>query len=139
MALPQADDLSSVVLRTDFRDEATWSAVQAAIEAASEHSVSLFFSDPQYNEVAIDALLREEAEAVDDEKNIHVFLADRVTMEDASFPLLAVDLDEEPGRSFRVPVRWYPMVSANLALANMDFADYADAADSSEVYRGFGH
>jgi hypothetical protein len=57
-----------------------------------------------------------------------------VTMEHL---LLAVDLFDEPGRTFRVTPVWYREVSANLSIANIDFADYADAADSSGVFRGF--
>ncbi|MFI0040625.1 DUF6924 domain-containing protein [Streptomyces mutabilis] len=59
-------------------------------------------------------------------------------MTDPSSPLLAVDLYDEPGRTFRVPARWYPEVSANLSIANMDFADFADAVDGSGTFRGWG-
>nr|WP_236243269.1 hypothetical protein [Streptomyces sp. CC228A] len=57
-------------------------------------------------------------------------------MEDPARPLLAVDLEEEPGRTFRVPARWFPEVSANLGIANLDFADVADSADGSGAFRG---
>ena len=58
-------------------------------------------------------------------------------MTDVERPLLAVDLTREPGRTFRVPPRWDADVSANLTIANMDFAEFADAADESGTYRGF--
>nr|WP_089013655.1 hypothetical protein [Micromonospora inositola] len=58
-------------------------------------------------------------------------------MADDEHPLLAVDLYDEPGRTFRVPPRWYAEVSANMSIANMDFADFADAADESGTFRGF--
>ncbi len=38
-------------------------------------------------------------------------------------------------RTFRVPPRWYADISANLAIANMDFAEFADAVDASGTYR----
>ena len=50
---------------------------------------------------------------------------------------LAVGLHDEPGRTFRVPPRWYADISANLTIANMDFAEFADAVDKSGTYRGF--
>jgi hypothetical protein len=56
----------------------------------------------------------------------YVFVADVKTMTDDEHSLLAVDLYDEPGRTFRVPPRWFPDVSANLTIANMDFADYAE-------------
>ncbi|WP_373306998.1 DUF6924 domain-containing protein [Micromonospora gifhornensis] len=46
-------------------------------------------------------------------------------------------LCDEPGRTFRVPPRWYAEVSANLSIANMDFADFADSVDASGVFQGF--
>jgi hypothetical protein len=51
--------------------------------------------------------------------------------------LLAVDLSTEPGRTFRLPLRWYADVSANLTIANMDFAEFADATDGSGTFCGF--
>lgn len=59
-------------------------------------------------------------------------------MADPAHPLLAVDLTEEPGRTFRVPAQWFPDVSANLSIANMGFAEFADAADDSGTFLGFG-
>ncbi|MFE9030225.1 DUF6924 domain-containing protein [Streptomyces iakyrus] len=35
-------------------------------------------------------------------------------------------------------VRWYPEMSADLSIARMDFAEYADAADPSGTFRGLG-
>ncbi|MFF0371235.1 DUF6924 domain-containing protein [Micromonospora sp. NPDC005087] len=46
-------------------------------------------------------------------------------------------LYDEPGRTFRVPLRWYAEVSANMSITNMDFADFADTADESGTFRGF--
>jgi hypothetical protein len=43
----------------------------------------------------------------------------------------------EPGRAFRLPARFYADVSANLSIANMDFAEFAEAADATGTYRGF--
>ncbi|WP_141580176.1 hypothetical protein [Actinomadura sp. WMMA1423] len=58
-------------------------------------------------------------------------------MSDDERPLLAVDLYTEPGRTFRVPPRWYREVSANLSIANLDFDDFADSADQVGTFRGF--
>jgi len=33
--------------------------------------------------------------------------------------------------------RWFTDVSANLAIANMEFADFAEATDETGTFRGF--
>ncbi|MGE7386910.1 DUF6924 domain-containing protein [Streptomyces sp. NPDC004126] len=139
MPLPQPADLTSLVLRTDFCDDAAWDAVQAALDGANgEYSNATYVSDPRFTDVELRVLLAEETAAGEDELVVHMFLADATTMADPAHPLLAVDLWEEPGRTFRVPARWFPDVSANLCIANMDFAEFADAADGSGTFRGFG-
>lgn len=66
-----------------------------------------------------------------------VFLADAATMTGDGYPLLAVDLDTEPGLTFRVPARRFAEVADNLSIGNMDFADFAEAADETGTFRGF--
>ncbi|MBY8881893.1 DUF6924 domain-containing protein [Actinacidiphila acidipaludis] len=131
MPLPAPKDLTSTILRTDFRDEAAWSAVRAAIAAADGSPHATYVSDPRFTDVSIQALIDEEDAADEDDKLTYVFLADAITMTDASSPLLAVDLYDEPGRTFRVPADRYAEISANLSIANSDFADFADEADAS--------
>ncbi|WP_327280749.1 DUF6924 domain-containing protein [Streptomyces sp. NBC_01205] len=137
MPLPQPDDLTSLVLRTDFGDHGAWDAVRTALDAAGEYRHATYVSDVRFDAVDVQALLDEEAAAEEDDRIIDVFLADATTMEEPGHPLLAVDLSDEPGRTFRVPAQWFPDVSANLSIANMDFADFADAADESGTFRGF--
>jgi hypothetical protein len=135
--LPQPDDLTSLVLRTDFSDEKAWTALKATIDNSDEHRRATYVSNPLYAGVTVQALVDADAAAADDDKLTYLFLADATTMTDDYHPLLAVDLHEEPGRTFRVPPRWYADVSNNLTIANMDFAEFADAADESGTYRGF--
>lgn len=137
MSLPQPDDLASLVLRTDFSNDAAWGAVQAAVDGASEYGLATYVSDLTYAGVTVQALVDADAAACDEEKLTYLFLADAVTMTDPEHVLRAVDLYSEPGRTFRVPPRWYPNISANLSIANMDFRDFADAADPSGTYRGW--
>jgi hypothetical protein len=134
LSLPQPDDLSSLVLRTDFADDAAWVGLQSAVGAEG----ATYVSDPRYSAVTIQALVDADSAATDDDKLTYLFIADATTMTDAEHPLLALDLYDEPGRTFRLPPRWYADVSANLCIANMDFHEFADAADESGTYRGFG-
>ncbi|MFF8414005.1 DUF6924 domain-containing protein [Streptomyces omiyaensis] len=137
MPLPQPDDLTSLVLRTDFGDDGSWDAVRAALDATDESSHATYVSELRFAGVEVRALVDEESAADEDARIGDVFLADATTMSEPDHPLLAVDLSEEPGRTFRVPARWFPDVSANLTLANMDFAEFADAVDGSGTFRGF--
>lgn len=136
-SLPQPDDLTSLVLRTDFSDDTAWRALKAAIESQEEYPSATYVSDPRYAGVTVQALVDADAAASDDDKVTYLFLADATTMTDDERPLLAVDLYDEPGRTFRLPPRCYAEVSANLSIANMDFAEFADAADESGTFRGF--
>ncbi|MEU2119399.1 hypothetical protein ABZ567_27975 [Streptomyces sp. NPDC016459] len=138
MPLPQPDDLTSLVLRTDFGDDTAWDALRTALDAVDDRIDATYVSDPRFAGVSVRDLLDEEARAEEDDQIVHVFLADAHAMGDPSHPLLAVDLsDDEPGRTFRLPARWFPDVSANLSISNMDFAEFADAADATGTFRGF--
>lgn len=123
MRLPKAWDMTSLVIRTDFGSDASWEAVQAAINEPAEHPLPTYVDDPAYENLTVQRLIEAEASPS------HVFLADAVTMESEDHPLLAVDLHNEPGRTFRVRARWYGEVSVNLCLANLDFRDFAEMAD----------
>jgi hypothetical protein len=134
--LPQPDDLASLVLRTDFSDDAAWDRVKAAIDSCTSGRDATYVSDPAYANVTVQALVDMDAVASDDEKLTYLFLADATTMADNEHLLLAVDLYDEPGRTFRVPPRWYADVSRNLTIANVDFDEFADVTDEFGTYRG---
>jgi hypothetical protein len=137
VSLPQPADLTSLVLRTDFRDDQAWYTLQTAINDSWEYPCVTYVSDPQYAGVSVQALINTDAPNDDAAYVGYLFLADAVTMTDEEHPLLAVDLRDEPGRTFRVPPRWYADISANLTIANMCFHEFADAVDASGTYRGF--
>jgi hypothetical protein len=133
LVLPEPKDLSSLVLRTDFSDDAAWQELQTTLGDED----ATYVSDPRFAGVPVQTLVDADAAAEEDVKLTYLFLADATTITDEEHPLLAVDLYEEPGRVFRLPPRWYSEVSANLCIANMDFQDFADATDASGTFRGF--
>ncbi|MBX9423692.1 DUF6924 domain-containing protein [Streptomyces lateritius] len=138
MPLPYPDDLTSLVLRTDFDDDAAWDDLRAALDAVDQRTHATYVSDTRFAGVSVQDLVDEEAGAGEDEQIVQVFLADARAMGDPSYALLAVDLsDDEPGRTFRLPARWFPDVSANLSIGNMGLADFADATDASGTFQGF--
>jgi hypothetical protein len=134
--LPPPADLTSLVLRTDFTDDPGWAALRAEMADADADVSATYADDPGYARVTVQQLVDADAAADEDDKLMYLFLADAVTMADDEHLLLAVDLHDEPGRTFRVPPARYPDVSTNLAIANMDFADFADDVDETGTYRG---
>lgn len=136
MGLPQPEDLTSLVLRTDFGDDEAWEAVQMAITSSYEYSCATFVSDPVYAGVDVQTLIDADSSAQEDDKVTYLLLADAITMTDGEHRLLAVDLLDEPGRNFRIAPPWFADVSANLCIANLDFDEFADAVDAFGTYRG---
>ncbi|MFF4660792.1 DUF6924 domain-containing protein [Streptomyces sp. NPDC001381] len=137
MALPPPDDLTSLVLRTDFSDDAAWDALRAAYDHHDDGPHATWVSDPRFAGADIPALIHEDTAADEDDRLTYVFLADARALADGPERfLLALDLYDEPGRTFRVPPAWFPDVSANLSIANLDFADFADCADETGTFRG---
>ncbi|GAB7037202.1 hypothetical protein JCM9533A_10500 [Catenuloplanes niger JCM 9533] len=63
-----------------------------------------------------------------DEDLAIAFLVDGEALRDPEYPVVAVDLADEPGRAFRVIADEVFSVQTNLDLATTDFAGYARAA-----------
>jgi hypothetical protein len=127
----------SLVLRTDFSDDAAWEALCAAIQEPSEEGFKAFvdcISDPAYAGLTVKQLVALSAKGSDCS---FVFVADRTALSDPERPVLVVDLYDEPGRTFRVIPREMWGVENNLSIANMDFHEFADHAEPDGVFRGF--
>jgi len=134
--LPDSDQ--ALVLRTDFSDRATWDAVRATIlEPVGPYrfyaSVT-FVDDPEYRDVSTGELLDMARRSA---FRTFLIVADRLTMTHPEHPLLVVDLNREPGREFRALPSQIQAIENNLSIANMDFAEFANAADADGVFRGF--
>ena len=133
--LPETEN--SLLLRTDFSDDAAWAALCDAAQAQSEEGFQArleCISDRAYDGLTIDQLA---ALARTNDDLGYIFLADRVALTNPEQPILVVDLYDEPGRTFRVIPREMWGVENNLSLANMDYSDFADNVDRDGVFRGF--
>ncbi|GAA1074264.1 DUF6924 domain-containing protein [Pseudonocardia alni] len=80
--------------------------------------------------------------ALDDGLATHhplLFVVDERTLVDDGFPIVAADLRQDPGRTFRIAAADLWSVENNVATANMEFADYADHAElqPDRIFRGF--
>jgi len=130
------DTPNALVLRTDFSDAAAWEALCAAIrEPVGEFKAYVdFVSDPEYDGMTTEQLL---ALIPHSSYRSFMFVVDRIALSHPDSPILVVDLYAEPGRIFRVIPSEMWGVENNLSIANMDFAEFADEADSDGVFRGF--
>ncbi len=133
--LPKSDN--SLLLRTDFSDDAAWTALCVALQVPSEEGFQArvdYISDP-----ANDGLTAKQLVALAPKGGDHTFafIADRITFTNPERPILVVDLYDEPGRTFRVIPREMWGVENNLSIANMDYYEFADNVDPDGVFRGF--
>jgi hypothetical protein len=128
-----------MVLRTDFSDQSAWESVRDAIREpvrpfggfpGDEFCASVeFVDDVAYQDITKEQLLG----IVQDYDHSFIILVDQTTISLPEFPLLVVDLREEPGREFRAIPSQIGIVEANLSLANMDFHEFADFVDEDGV------
>jgi hypothetical protein len=133
--LPETDN--SLLLRTDFSDNAAWVSLCEAVQQPNEDGFKAFVdcvSDPAFDGLTIEQLV---ALTRRGPYRSFAFLADRTTFTKPERPVLVVNLSREPGRTFRVIPREMWGVENNLSLANMDFHEFADDVDPDGVFRGF--
>ena len=132
--IPETED--SLVLRTDFSNDELWEEVCKAIEKPDGISRAYveFLSNSQYENLNIEQLLS----LIGEESNhTFLFIVDKKTLSLPEFPILCIDLFEEPGRSFRVIPSAMISVQNNLSIANMDFEEFAESVDPDGIFRGF--
>lgn len=132
--LPKTEN--SLVLRTDFADALAWSDIWLEIQqpVGEFRAYVECVSDPVYDGLQPKQLITASALGP---YRAYVFIVDRTTFTHPEHPILVLDLQSEPGRTFRVipPEMW--AVENNLSLANMDFEEFADAVDNDGIFRGF--
>ena len=136
--LPATRVDSSLVIRTDFTDDATWAELKVAIEAPDPVDGFKAFVEFVDDRTFV-GLRPEDLLGPDVVRNEHsfVFVVDSVAVTDPEHPVLAVDLWEDPGRTFRVVPAHMWGVQNNLSTSNMDFSEFADSVSPDGVFRGF--
>lgn len=138
------------MIRTDFAHEDEWTRLRAAIvEPQTEDEFEAhveFVDDRAYEGVTPERLLRL---VPADSSERFVFLVDTETLTHPDRPVLVLNLYdwveglEDQGKgprygdTFRVVPAEVHSVEANLALANMDWEEFADGVDDDGVFRGF--
>jgi hypothetical protein len=131
---------NSLLLRTDFSDDAAWGLLCEAVQQPNEEGFKAFVvcvSDPTYDGLTVEQLMALAPKGEQCGEHTFAFIADRATFTNHERLVLVIDLYEEPGRTFRVIPGEMWGVENNLSLANMDFCEFADSVDPDGVFRGF--
>lgn len=133
---PLQETESTLVIRTDFSDDAAWEAVCVALREPDEElglvANVVCVSDPRYTGLTVEQLT-----ALAPHGPLRfMFVADRAALAHPEHPLLVVDLDDEPGRAFRAIPSTVGSIEANLSIANIDFVEYAEGVDPDGIHRG---
>lgn len=127
---------ASLLVRTNFTDDAAWAKLCALVQAPSQEDYRaelICMSDRQLENVAPKTIARQ---VYQDLGHSVVFVADDRAMNDPDHPILCVSADDAVVASFRVVPEeiWAP--ENNLRIANLDFEDFVNATDAGGVFRG---
>lgn len=130
-------DDATPVIRTDFTDEAAWNEIKKEVAATNSMGFSAnvrFIDDKQYSGLTGQELLQRILGLND---YGCFFIADATAMSTPEHHLLVLDPSNPTGQTFRVIPSEAWGVENNLAIANMDYSEFSDAADPDGVFRGF--
>lgn len=138
--LPRTDD--TLLVRTDFSDQAAWQALHAVITTPNEDEFVANLSivdDPEYGDLSTEQII---ALAPAAEYSL-LIVADKTAITTPEMQLLAVFHEEfddgtppVDGR-LRVTAQELWSIENNIGQVNMDWDEFADAADDDGVFRGF--
>jgi hypothetical protein len=130
---------SSLLVRTDFSSDDAWQRVSDEAQRENADGFRAYvepISDPAFDRVSWEAV--KAAVPANSHGALVLFVADSTTLTLPDHPILVVDLAEG---SDKPPFRCIPPelwgIDNNLNIANMDWEDFAAAADEGGVFRGF--
>jgi hypothetical protein len=128
---------SSLLIRTDFDDNAAWLELRAEAEEANADGFAAnveAVDDPGWS--GVDWMALREAVPAEDRQVEVLFIADSEALAE-DYPIQVVDLSGDGHEPFRCAAGRLWMVENNLNLANMDWDEFADAVDPDGIFRGF--
>jgi len=129
-----------LVIRTDFENQKAWETICELLRAPAHVGHEIFYAYVEFLEDgAYRDLTKDELMAVVSEDCGHsfFFVVDKTAVSNPEFPILAVDLGEARGRSFRALPSQIQGIENNLSIANMGFEEFLDAVDGDGIFRGF--
>jgi uncharacterized protein DUF6924 len=135
MTKPLPQSSKPLIVRTDFSDANAWQRLRDAIQSRTDEG---FAADVEVvDRSEYDGLTSEQLLSLLPETAAPVlFVADAATLSGEGGPVLAIGVTEERGRMFRVIASELWLVENNLSLANMEFAEFLQAAQDG-IFRGW--
>ncbi|MEU0302601.1 hypothetical protein ABZ252_24495 [Streptomyces sp. NPDC006175] len=124
--LPETD--YSPLLRTGFTDDDAW---QALLDEIVDEWMTVL-PDSGHRGLSVQELV---ALVPDGSCYPVLIVADDATFSSTERSLLLIDVDEEPGRTFRAVPDAVQSVNSNLSIQNQSFGDYLDSLGDSGIYR----
>ena len=131
-----------LLVRTDFSDDAAWKALREAAEKPSSKLLGLikFRAHVEIlDDRAFDGLDVKELLALLPQKHNQavLFAVDSKSITHKDRPILVVELQKTPARTFRVIPSELWNVENNLSLCNMGFEEFVSALGRDGIFRGF--
>ncbi|WP_380159756.1 DUF6924 domain-containing protein [Kineococcus sp. R86509] len=127
-------DRGSLLIRTDFTHQPRWEALLNAVHTPSPDGFVPYLSTVEHQRWA-GASVADLAAAAP--PYVLLVLADATTLSSPEMPLLVLEVRDGAVRELRVAPQALASVENNLSIANMDWEDFAGAADPDGVFRGF--
>jgi hypothetical protein len=132
------DPDASLLIRTDFSDDAAWNALCEAVQKPDpKDGFCAYFAAVDDPEIGAQSPATTAAQVHVELGHSAVFFADAAALGDPAFPVLCVEGITPSALSFRVIADhiWGP--ENNLRISNMDFEEFLAAAEPDGVFRGF--
>ncbi|ABS04293.1 hypothetical protein Krad_2825 [Kineococcus radiotolerans SRS30216 = ATCC BAA-149] len=127
-------DRGSLLIRTDFTHPAQWEALLTAVRTPSPEGFVPYLSTVDHQRWA-GASVADIAAAAP--PHVLLVIADATALSSPQMPLLVLEVREEGTRELRVAPGALASVENNLSIANVDWEEFAGAADPDGVFRGF--
>ena len=132
--LPDSDN--TLVIRTDFSDDAAWDRLCRAIRTPSPDFGFLanveFVDDRRHDGATAEALVAQAPAS-----QVLLFVADRAALSNPDQPVLAVYYFDTPFQFLRVIPSELWGIENNISLGNMDFEEFVENAGPDGIFRGF--
>lgn len=128
---------NSLLVRTSFVDDESWADVLSVVMTENEDGFRAYvevIDDPTWSKADWEQVRR--APLATGEQAAVLFIVDNAALE-PDYPVLVVDLLDLEHEPFRCIASELWGVDNNLNIANMDWEEFADMAESDGIFRGF--
>ncbi|MFD8024505.1 DUF6924 domain-containing protein [Streptomyces lavendulae] len=129
--------MTTLLVRTDFTQPHAWKNLLTTVQTPNTDGFladTVTLDDPAYRDLPPEQVLQRLAA---DQQDRLVALADTTTLTSDELPILVIDRFEQPPQHLRVTADQLWSIDNNLALGNMDYEEFIEAAHDDGVFRGF--